>query len=82
MSEVKLSEKEITINAPMPGMVISYSIKEGDKVKAGDVVLILEAMKMENNITSPVDGVLKKIIKEAGASVEKGEVLCIIEKTQ
>ena len=54
-------------------------VKEGDSVKAGDVVLILEAMKMQNSITAPVSGVVKKISAAPGASVPKDSVLCIIE---
>ncbi len=49
------------MESPMPGMVIRYEVKEGDTVKAGDVVMVLEAMKMENSLTSPADGVIKQI---------------------
>ena len=62
----------------MPGMIIEYKVKEGDSVKAGDVVLILEAMKMQNSITAPVSGVVKKISAAPGTSVPKDSVLCII----
>jgi pyruvate carboxylase subunit B len=62
----------------MPGMIIRYEVKEGATVKEGDVVLILEAMKMENSITSPVSGVVKKIGFKDGESVQKGDVLAII----
>jgi biotin carboxyl carrier protein len=64
--------------APMPGMIIRYSVKLDDKVKAGDTLLILEAMKMQNNIASPVDGVVKAISFEAGNSVNSGDILAII----
>jgi oxaloacetate decarboxylase alpha subunit/pyruvate carboxylase subunit B len=62
----------------MPGMIIDYKVKEGDAIKSGEVVLVLEAMKMENALTAPSDGVLKKIHAQAGSSVSKDEVLCVI----
>jgi biotin carboxyl carrier protein len=64
----------------MPGTVIRYEVKEGDKVKSGDVVVMLEAMKMENAIPAPADGVVKSINSSPGASVKKGEVLLVIAK--
>ena len=66
------------MNAPMPGMIIDYRVKEGDKVTSGDVVLILEAMKMENSLTAPASGTVKKINLKAGSSVSKDDLLCII----
>ena len=62
----------------MPGMIIRYEVKEGGSVKEGDVVLILEAMKMENSITSPTSGTVKKINYKDGDSVLKGDVLAVI----
>jgi pyruvate carboxylase subunit B len=64
--------------APMPGMVIRYLVNVEDKVKAGDTLLILEAMKMQNTIASPVDGVVKAVNFGVGASVNKGDILAII----
>jgi pyruvate carboxylase subunit B len=66
------------MESPMPGMVIRYEVKEGDTVKAGDVVMILEAMKMENSLTSPVDGVVKQICCQTAQSVQKGTLLAVI----
>ncbi|MDY6892383.1 MAG: pyruvate carboxylase subunit B [Chloroflexota bacterium] len=63
---------------PMPGIVIRYLVTVGDQVKSGDTVAILEAMKMENAIPSPVDGVVKAVNYAAGASVKKGNVLAVI----
>ena len=73
-----LAEGEVAVSAPMPGMIIDYKVKEGDKIKSGDVVVVLEAMKMENSLTSPADGVIKKISFHGGSSVSKDDVLCII----
>jgi len=73
-----LAASEVGINAPMPGMIISYHVKPGDKVKTGDVVIVLEAMKMQNNLTAPVDGVIKSVLFSAGSSVMKDELLCVI----
>ncbi|HRY83300.1 MAG TPA: carboxylase, partial [Candidatus Cloacimonadota bacterium] len=67
------------IASPMPGMLIKYEKKIGDPVKKGETVLVLEAMKMYNNIPSPVDGVLAGTPFNAGDSVAKGDVLAIIQ---
>lgn len=66
------------IEAPMPGMIIRYEVNEGGAVNEGDVVLILEAMKMENSIMSPASGTVKKINFKDGDSVQKGDVLAIV----
>ena len=52
---------EFTLTAPMPGMVISYEVQEGDSVSEGDVLVVLEAMKMQNSLTSGVTGTIKSI---------------------
>jgi len=66
------------VPAPMPGMVIRYLVNVGDTVKAGDPLLILEAMKMQNNIPAPVDGAVKAINFEPGASVNTNDILAVI----
>lgn len=63
------------IKAPMPGLILDLKVKPGDEVKKGDVVLILEAMKMENIIKSPGDGVVKDVKVALKQSVEKNQVL-------
>ena len=67
------------LSAPMPGMIISYEKGIGDAVKKGEIIVILEAMKMENALPSPASGTIKSINFSAGDSVAKGDVLCIIE---
>lgn len=67
-----------TVAAPMPGNIIRVDIKEGDKVKAGQVLVILEAMKMENEIVAPKDGTVAQIVTSKGAVVETGSPLVII----
>jgi biotin carboxyl carrier protein len=62
----------------MPGTVVRYEKKEGDAVEEGDTVVILEAMKMENSLTSPVAGTLKSINYSEGDAVAKNDVLCVI----
>lgn len=64
-----------SIKAPMPGLIINVVAKEGDEVKKGDTLLILEAMKMENVLKSPRDGVIKKVKAELKQTVEKNQVL-------
>jgi biotin carboxyl carrier protein len=63
------------IKAPMPGLILDLKVATGDVVKKGDVVLILEAMKMENSIKSPGDGVVKEVKVSLKQSVEKNQVL-------
>ena len=63
------------IKAPMPGSILSVNVKENDTVQAGDPILVLEAMKMENVIKSPGDGVVNKIHISEKENVEKNQVL-------
>lgn len=66
------------ITAPMPGIIIHYEVKVGDKIKAGEPVVILEAMKMANAISSPVDGEVKAINFKNGSKVARDDVLAVI----
>lgn len=63
------------IKAPMPGLILDLKVKAGDEVKKGEVLLILEAMKMENILKSPGDGVVKAVKVSLNQSVEKNQVL-------
>lgn len=63
------------IKAPMPGTIFDIKVTPGATVKAGDILIILEAMKMENEIMAPRDGVVSQIITSKGASVATGDVL-------
>lgn len=67
------------IYAPMPGLVAKLKVKENDKVSKGDPILILEAMKMQNEITSPKDGRIKEILIEEGTKVSLEQKLIILE---
>lgn len=67
------------MSSPMQGMVFSIKCKVGDTVKVGDVLLVLEAMKMESDIPSPQDGVIKEIFVSAGQHVRRGDPLLAIE---
>lgn len=73
-----VAEGETPVLVPMPGTVIRYQVNVGDKVKSGDVVVMLEAMKMENAIPAPAEGTIKAINFAPGASVKKGDVLLVI----
>ncbi|MBW2337298.1 MAG: pyruvate carboxylase subunit B [Deltaproteobacteria bacterium] len=66
------------LNAPMPGMIISYEKNVGDSINEGETVVILEAMKMENALPAPASGTIKSINFSSGDSVAKGDVLCVI----
>lgn len=67
------------IVAPIPGLVVEVEVGEGDTVKAGQGIVIMEAMKMENELKSPADGVIKEIRVEKGTPVDEGELLVVIE---
>ncbi|MFR2466034.1 MAG: biotin/lipoyl-containing protein, partial [Clostridia bacterium] len=66
------------VSAPMPGKILDVKVAAGDDVKRGQVVAILEAMKMENEIVAPVDGKVATVNVNKGASVETGDVLITI----
>ena len=70
--------EEGTIVAPMPGVVIRYEVEVGDEVKAGDTIVILEAMKMDNAIPTPISGRVKAIYFKSGDPVDKDDVLAVI----
>lgn len=67
-----------TISAPMPGTILKVNVEKGAAVKKGDVLLVLEAMKMENDIQSPVDGTVVAVQTSKGASVDTGAPLVTI----
>lgn len=67
-----------TITAPMPGTILKVNVANGQAVKKGDVLMVLEAMKMENEIMAPADGTVSSVNVNAGASVEAGSVLCTL----
>ena len=68
-----------TIKAPLPGLVIGLKVSVGDKVKAGDVILVIETMKMENNVISTRAGTVKEIKVIENQSVNEGTPLIVIE---
>ena len=73
------NHKEARVKAPIPGKIIEINIQEGQHLKAGDTLMILEAMKMENSIQMPQDGIVKKIHIKQGNQVKANEILVEIE---
>ncbi len=67
-----------TVAAPMPGNILAVNVQNGSAVKKGDVLMILEAMKMENEIMAPCDGTIASVNVTKGSTVETGAVLCVI----
>ena len=67
-----------TVDAPLPGNIFAIKVKEGDAVKSGDVLIVIEAMKMENEVCAPSDGVVKQIAVTKGQLVATGDPLVVI----
>lgn len=67
------------VNAPMPGLIVEVIVKEGDTISQGDTVVILESMKMQNELKSPIDGTVQSINCEAGQTVDKNALLTVIK---
>jgi len=67
------------LSAPMPGKVVRILLHQGDEVEAGTGVLVVEAMKMQNEVKSPKKGTIQKILVSEGAAVNAGDVLAIVE---
>lgn len=66
------------ILSPMPGTILKINVTEGQTVKAGDIVLILEAMKMENEIVAPCDGTIKQLLVSKGSTVDTDQILAVL----
>lgn len=83
LKNITLQKKQsslIRIKAPMPGKILEVLVKAGDMVKAGDTLLILEAMKMQNAILASTKAVVKKVLVKNGASTSKSELLIELER--
>lgn len=75
-----VEDGELSVIAPMPGMIVQFEVNEGDAVQVGDVLVILEAMKMQNSLTSNYEGIVKSLKVSPGTSVEKNQVLLTITR--
>lgn len=71
---------EDEIHAPMPGIILEVNVSEGDVIKKGDFLCVLEAMKMENSLTAARDGIIKSVNITKGETVDKGKLLIEFEK--
>jgi biotin carboxyl carrier protein len=69
-----------TVTAPLPGLVLDLLVREGDPVKAGQNLLVMEAMKMENQVQAPFDGTVKKVFVQKGANISEGDKLIEISR--
>ncbi len=66
------------VTAPMPGTILKVAVSQGDKVKAGQLLIVLEAMKMENEILAPRDGVVSQVVTSKGSTVDTGAALVVL----
>jgi biotin carboxyl carrier protein len=73
------SNKVNDLKAPMPGLVVAVNVAEGQSVKKGDVLITLEAMKMENTLKAVADAIVRKVVVKKGDAVEKNEVLIYLQ---
>ena len=72
------SASGFNVTSPLPGNILNIKVSNGQSVKAGDVLIIIEAMKMENEVLAPQDGTVKQILVNKGAVVATGDVLLVI----
>jgi biotin carboxyl carrier protein len=79
VKKAEVSGDEYPIESPLPGVILEIKVKEGDAVKAGQALLTLEAMKMENTIESAKDGVIKRINVKQGDAILQGDILVVIK---
>jgi biotin carboxyl carrier protein len=79
LTRAGVSSGVVRIQAPMPGLVVNVLLEQGASVEAGQAVIVLEAMKMENDLVSPIAGIVKEIKVGKGQTVEQGAVLVLVE---
>lgn len=77
-ASVEIATGDVAIKAPMPGKITKVLVKKGDTVKKGDVIIVLEAMKMQNEITTTAGGTIKSMNVAVGNGVKPGEVMAVI----
>ena len=78
-SAPRLAPSKGAILSPIPGKVVALKVREGQQVKKGDILLIIEAMKMENEIRAPRDGMVKELLVSEGSSVSTGQPLLVLD---
>lgn len=77
--EKTISASELAIKSPLPGTILSIAVSKGQSVKRGEKLLVLEAMKMENDILAEKDGTVAKVLVDRGATVQEGQTLIVLE---
>ena len=80
LDKQKSNKKIEVLEAPMPGKIVDVLVEPGAKVKSGEAVLILEAMKMQNEILSPIEGTIKKVLVKQNETVNKDDILIEIDR--
>lgn len=77
--EETISAGELAIKSPLPGTILSIAVSKGQSVKRGEKLLVLEAMKMENDILAEKDGTVAKVLVDRGVTVQEGQTLIVLE---
>ena len=80
LDKQKSKKKIEVVEAPMPGKIVDILVEAGAEIKAGEAVLILEAMKMQNEIVSPINGVVRKVLIKIDDTVNKDDILLEIDR--
>ena len=76
--QANVSAEGTKVVSPMPGTILQVKVSQGSAVKAGDTIIVLEAMKMENDIVAPADGTVKQLLVSKGSNVATDDVLAVI----
>ena len=82
LKEKKRVEKFFTMKSPISGLIVSVNVKPGDSVQEGDVLFVIESMKMRNEIKTPIRGIIRDVKVKEDSSVERGSDIAIIERIE
>lgn len=79
-AEPQQAAEGVRVTSPMPGTILDVKVSVGSRVKSGEPIMVLEAMKMENDVVAPSDGTVKQILVSKGSTVETDQILAVIKE--